>query len=90
MKDRKGNQPFLMDGKGIYVGESLRSMYERGKEHWLLDHPEIEETPKFNFKIISTFKDPLTRKLAERLRIERRCQSILNYKSEYSRCPASG
>jgi hypothetical protein len=43
--------------KGVYVGESSRSMYERGKEHlkdgkeraedshkwkhWALDHPEI-------------------------------------------------
>ena len=51
-----------MDGKGIYVGESSRLMYECGKEHeknreelaeeshqikhWLLDHPELEYPPK--------------------------------------------
>ena len=29
VKDGKDTQPFLMDGKGIYVGESSRSMYER-------------------------------------------------------------
>ena len=91
-----------MDGKGIYVGESARSMYERGREHekdkedrlveshqikhWQLDHPELEDPPKFHFKIVSTFKDPLTRQLAESVRIERRGVEILNSRSEYSRC----
>ena len=46
----------------------------------------MEEPPIFNFNIVSTFKDPLTRQLAESVRIERRCQSILNCTSEYSRC----
>ena len=75
----------MLDGKGIYVGESARSMYERGREHekdkedrlveshqikhWQLDHPELEDPPKFHFKIVSTFKDPLTRQLAESVRI---------------------
>ena len=98
VKDGKNTKPFLMAGKGIYVGESSRSMYERGKEHqkdradksedshqvkhWLLEHPEMKEPPQFKFKIVSTFKDPLTRQLAESVRIERRGQSILNSKSE--------
>ena len=59
------------DGKGVYVGETSRSMYERTKEHqkdkelrsedsqqikhWALDHPEMQSPPKFKFKIISTF-----------------------------------
>ena len=79
-----------------------RTMYERGKghqrdkqdrtedshqvNHWLIDHPEMEAPPKFNFKIVSTFKDPLTRQLAESVWIERRGQAILNSKAEYSRC----
>ena len=33
VKDDKKTQSYLMDGKGIYVGETSRSMYERGKEH---------------------------------------------------------
>ena len=55
-------------------------------KHWQLDHPDLEEPPKFNIKIISTFKDPLTRQVAESIRIERRGAEILNSKSEYSRC----
>jgi hypothetical protein len=91
-----------LDGKGIYVGESSRSMYERGKEHqkdrkdlaeeshqvkhWLLEHPELEAPPKFKFTIISSFGDPLTHQLSESVRIEKRGINILNSKSEYSRC----
>ena len=55
-------------------------------KHWHLDHPELREPPKFKFKIISSFQDPLTRQLAESVRIERRGASNLNSKSEYSRC----
>ena len=55
-------------------------------KHWQLDHPDLDEPPKFRIKIISTFKDPLTRQVAESIRIERRGAEILNSKSEYSRC----
>ena len=95
-KAGKGMQTFQMDGKGVYVGEISRSMYSRGEEHqkdkedraeeshqvkhWLLEHPEMK------FKIVSTFHDPLTRQLAESVRIKRRVPAILNSKSEYSRC----
>ena len=88
--------------KGVYVGESSRSMYERGKEHqkdgkdkahdshqwkhWALDHPDMEGDPQFRLKIVSSFSDPLTRQLAEAVRIERRGADILNSKSEFSRC----
>ena len=64
--------------RGVYVGESSRSMYERGKEHqkdgkdraedshqwkhWALDHPDIEGDPQFRLKIVSSFTDPLTRR----------------------------
>ena len=76
-KDDKKMQPYHMDGKGIYVGESSRSIYERGKEHqkdrddlkedshqikhWKIHHPDLEEPPKFKFKIVSFFSDPMTR-----------------------------
>ena len=85
---------YQQDREGVYVGESSRSMYERSKEHqkdrddnfeeshqvkhWLLDHPELREPPKFKFKIISSFQDPLTRQLAESVRIERRGARNLN------------
>ena len=90
------------DGKGVYVGESSRSIYERAKEHtadrvgfqedshqikhWLSSHEELLAPPAFKFKIISTFQDPLSRQLSEAVRIDRRGSQILNSKSEYSRC----
>ena len=38
------------------------------------------------FKIVNTFQDPLTRQLAEAVRIDLRGEDILNSKAEYSRC----
>ena len=39
------------DGKGLYIVENSRSMYERAKEHqrdrvkhWALDHPELQSS----------------------------------------------
>ena len=92
----------LKDGKGIYVGKSSRSLHERAKEHeadrrnmsedshqikhWLCDHPDLLAPPKFKFSIIRSFNDPLSRQLSEALKIELRVESILNSKSEFSRC----
>ena len=90
------------DGKGVYVGESSRSIYERAKEHtadrvgfqedshqikhWLSSHEELLASPEFKFRIVSTFQDPLSRQLSEAVRIDRRGSQILNSKFEYSRC----
>ena len=92
----------MKDGKGIYVGETSRSLYERGKEHeahrkntseeshqvkhWLIDHQDLLAPPKFRFSIIQSFQDPLLRQLAEAVRIDLRGENILNSKAEYSRC----
>ena len=92
----------MENSKGVYVGESSRSLYERSKEHqkdgkehaedshqwkhWTSEHQDIGGDPQFKFRIVSTFRDPLTRQLAESVRIERRGVDILNSKSEYSRC----
>ena len=78
----------LQDGRGIYVGESSRSIYERAKEHesdrnknaeeshqikhWLTSHEDLLAPPKFKFKIVRSFQDPLTRQLSEAVRIELR------------------
>ena len=86
----------------LYVGESSRSLYERSREHhrdmqdrsedshqvkhWILDHPDLSSPPKFRYKIVSGFKDALTRQVAESVRIERAGPNILNSKSEFSRC----
>jgi hypothetical protein len=102
VKVNEGRDGVNKDGRGVYVGETSRSMYERSKEHqrdkelrsedshqikhWAMDHPELQSPPKFKFKIISTFGDPLTRQIAESVRIERSGLEILNSRSEYSRC----
>ena len=81
---------------------SSRSLYEWAKEHvadrisnkeeshqvkhWISSHDDLESPPKFEFKIVSSFKDPLTRQLSEAIRIERRGDSILNSKAEFNRC----
>ena len=57
MKDGEKMNDFLKDGKGRYIGETSRSIYERSQEHqrdkenqeddshqvkhWRLDHPEL-------------------------------------------------
>ena len=87
---------------GVYVGESGRSLSERAGEHWkdavkmaeeshmvkhwAQQHPDAEIIPKFTFKVVASFKDALTRQIAEAVRIERRGMGVLNSKSEFSRC----
>ena len=64
---------FQRDGKGTYIGESSRSLYERSTEHqrdredrdtdshqikhWQLDHPELSSPPKFKFKMVASFQE---------------------------------
>ena len=100
--NQKKEISYLRAGKGIYVGESSRSLYERSKEHqadrdnmqedshqvkhWLLHHQELQCPPAFRYKMISSFTDPMTRQLSEAVRIELRGPEILNSKSEYTRC----
>jgi hypothetical protein len=89
-----------LDGEGYYVGESSRSIFERAGEHiadakkrkedshirkhWDSVHPG-GSMPHFNFKVVATFSDCLTRQLAECVRISLRT-NVLNSKSEFSRC----
>ena len=92
---------FLKEGKGVYVGESSRSLYERTREHvadrvahkedshqikhWILDHGDLQEPPVFKFRMVRSFQDPMSRQLAEAVRIELRGDGILNSKSEFNR-----
>ena len=55
-------------------------------KHWLTDHREMEEPPTFTYKAVQYFTDPMTRQLAEAVRIDLRGEGILNSKSEYNRC----
>ena len=98
----KDDKQEVVVNKGLYLGESSRSMYERAKEHvrdregreedshqvkhWLVDHADLAAPPQFKFKILASFSDPLTRQIAEAVRIEEAGEGILNSKSEFSRC----
>ena len=85
----------------IYVGETCRSLQERGKEHWkdfedgsseshILKHHLIhhggEGTPEFHLRPVKFVRTALTRQLSEAVRIGRRGEGkILNSKTEYNR-----
>ena len=71
----------------IYVGETARSIYERGKEHWeawksrredshIYKHMELhhggKEDPNFVFKVVQFHRSALSRQVGEAVRIRRR------------------
>ena len=86
--------------ENIYVGETSRSIFERSQEHvkagmgkkeesfiakhWLESHPEREVMPEFRFKVVKSFKDPLSRQVSESVRIDLR-RGVLNSKTMFSR-----
>ena len=85
--------------RGVYIGESSRSLYERSKEHlkdaesfdpgshivkhWMLEHPDERDCPGFSFSIMSRFRDCLSRQVAEAISIMYTKDQILNSKNEY-------
>ena len=84
----------------IYFGETPISLYERTKEHvkdgqdkaedsHITKHREQEHKgvtmPEFRFKIVRSFKDSLSRQVAESIRIDLRGEGVLNSKTVYSR-----
>ena len=88
----------ITSGKGIYTGETSRSLWERAGEHmgaasgldrgshmvkhWFLDHPEEGSLPKFKFRVLGTYKDCLTRQIKEAIRVQHRPNN-LNSKGEF-------
>ena len=100
--DAKKNGRGKSDHGGVYVGETARSLFERAAEHrddaekqhddshmmkhWILDHQEEKEMPRFKFRMVASFQDSLTRQVAESVRIDMRKGRVLNSKTEYSRC----
>ena len=55
-------------------------------KHWVLDHPNLPDPPKFKMKIISSYREPLTCQVGEAVRIEMSGGNTLNSKTEYNRC----
>ena len=85
----------------VYVGESGRSIMERGMEHWKAFHSKKEDShiykhhlvhhdgtgePEFHLRPFGFFRSALARQVAEAVRIRRRGESVLNSKGEYNRC----
>ena len=75
------------DVPSIYVGESSRSIFERGIEHWkdwegrkgtshILKHQEeahsSNEDPKFTMRVVRSYRSALARQVGEAVRIRRR------------------
>ena len=92
----------LAGKKGIYVGESARSIYERAAEHrqdsddrsedshlvkhWRISHPELPTPPQFSIQVVGSYRDALSRQVGEAVRIDLRGEDVLNSKAEFNRC----
>jgi hypothetical protein len=86
--------------QGIYYGETSRSLYERSREHfkdaedfgagshmvkhWMSSHSDENSCPPFQFKIIGSYRDCLSRQVSEALKIQNTGDEILNSKNEYA------
>ena len=97
VKEKPGDT-LIKDGRGVYVGETSRSVFERTSEHqddatkldegshmvkhWFTSHKEEHYQPDFRFKVIGKYKDCLTRQLKEAVRISHR-PGNLNSKGEW-------
>jgi hypothetical protein len=84
---------------GVYIEELSRSLHERSKEHlsdadgfqggshivkhWMQQHAGDDETPHFTFTILQSFRDCLSRQVAEATRIHYSKDTLLNSKNEY-------
>ena len=55
-------------------------------KHWQEHHHDLEHLPKFQFKIVGSYQDALSRQVSKAVRIDMRGGGVLNSKSEYSRC----
>ena len=100
-QDTRRTEPSRQEArKGIYFGESSRSLYERSREHfrdagdfsggshqvkhWMTTHPEDDQCPPFKIKVIGSYKDCLTRQVSEALKIHNSKDELLNSKNEYA------
>ena len=96
----KEGKPVKMDNchlPSVYVGETCRSLAERGREHWaafeageegshILKHHVVhhngEGAPQFHLRPVRYFTTPLSRQVAEAVRIRRRGEgNLLNSKA---------
>ena len=103
----KSKEPVVLariETPSIYVGETSRSIKERGGEHMavfsstkdshIFRHQSMKnpgEEPEFTLKVASFHKTALERQVGEAVRIRRRGGqgAVLNFKAEFDRCRIS-
>ena len=101
MDGKDEDKEMLQNGYGAYTGETIRSVYERTKEHlrdavnlereshmtkhWFLDHPNEVKRPRFKFRVVGQYRDCLTRQVKEAVRLSNR-PGNLNSKGEFGGC----
>ena len=75
-----------------YIGETVRNLFTCGSEHeknkngFIVKHQSEKhsgELPKFKWKVLKTFRDPLSRQTAEAMSIRRHEGELLNSKAEF-------
>ena len=83
-----------------YIGESSRSLYDRTREHvqalrdknakyavtkhWLEAHKDLENPPKYQFKVLGSYLTAIQRQISEGLAIESHDpETLINGKGEY-------
>jgi len=82
---------------GIYIGESSRTLAERAAEHsnlalkleddsfivkhWMIKHENMEAQPRIRFRPLKSYKDAMTRVVAEAVWIE--AKANMNSKGEW-------
>ena len=83
--------------KDIYIGETSRNAFTRGKEHEtqmnrkdknsiILRHQQLKhpgDTPSFEMKITGTYRSALDRQIAEAVKISRAKDRLINNKTEF-------
>ena len=83
--------------QAVYLGETARNLYTRGREHhqnylrkqqesFMLKHQNDQHgqrEPNFEAKVIGCFKDCLTRQISEGVHIRRCEEEVLNSKAEW-------
>ena len=88
---------FAKEKKGVYIGETGRSLAERSREHvkrmensekdnfilrhWALEHPAMLDPPKIKFRTVKCHRDCLSRLLHEAVLIE--TDGNMNGKTEW-------
>jgi hypothetical protein len=82
----------LSDCKGVYAGEAGENWRDpQGKQedshifkHWLTGRRDMDTLPRFQMKVVGSFRDALTRWHSEAVRIDLRGGGLLNSKTEYT------